>query len=429
MKIIFRNNSHLKGSIKYYIVSFSRFDKDILNLDRAGRVISFISINDHNEKVTYKKSFDGSWLGIKRSSGSGIRIRNHLSNSEIQDVYLRIGLLIDLIIENLKQSEKFLVSYDSQDVYKNENFKKVIDFWISVLRKISLKQNEDDFENFRKYYSNIGILPPDRYGSLVLQVTIGCVYNKCSFCKLYEGIQYNYKLPDQFEEHIDDINSFMGDSLGRFHSIFLGDANALTIPYMDLLEIFRIINTRFSIRPNKISFFKKKTPIFEGIYSFLDVFTGFKLTTDNFKELALLNLRMVYLGIESGCPSVLKLLNKPNTEEKILKIIDSLHEASIGVSVIFLVGAGGKTLEEKHIKDSISLIKKMKLRTNDIVYLSKLFAYEKYNKIMNDKDIIQLTEDELEEQFQIFKEQLGKYYLTQEFKPILTRYELLDFVY
>ena len=71
----------------------------------------------------------------------------------------------------------------------------------------------------------------------------------------------------------------------------------------------------------------------------------------------------------------------------------------------------------------------MNLRSNDIVYFSKLFIYDKYDELMNEKNIIQLTDDELEEQLQIFKEKLGSFYLTQEFKPILTRYELLDFIY
>ena len=352
-----------------------------------------------------------------------------MTPTQIEEIYKKINSFIESLITELQDIPNLVISYDPKDLYNQEPLAKVILYWIKILKEVSVDQNTADVRTYHKIYSDIGILPPDRYGSLVIQVTTGCIYNKCAFCTLYENIKYSYKVPEVLSSHIKDISEFMDESLGRFHSIFIGDANALTIPFEDLLEIFKLINKTFTITPSKVNFIQKNRPSFEGIYSFLDVFTGFKLTTSHFKDLASLNLRMVYLGIETGSTEVLNTLNKPNTTEKILKIINSLHESSIGVAVIFLIGAGGKTLEQSHIQESIALIKQMNLNSNDIIYLSKLFIYKRYQEILSEKKIKSLTEDELESQLITFKELLYRHYESEKSKPIVTRYELLDFIY
>lgn len=429
MKVTFKNNKSWKGSIKYYLFSFSYADTDLLNIDRAGRVISFISQNMTEDKITYKKAFDGTWLGIKRPSVTDQRERFQLSTDQIKSVYKEIERFISGLIKYLQQPDEIEVFIDPIDAYTGTPLEEVLTFWLGVLKKVTFEHNNRDKQQFSSIYSTIGILPPDRYGSLVLQVTTGCVYNKCSFCTLYQGIEYSHKTPAILEKHVLNITTFMDGSLGRFHSIFLGDANALTIPYDDLLAIFKLLNATFSISMRKIGFIEKNKPSFEGIYSFLDVFTGFKLTKTHFTRLAELNLRMVYLGIETGSNDVLKILHKPNTVEKILSIISSLHEASIGVAVIFLIGAGGKKYQQDHVQESLKLIKQMNLTSKDIIYLSKLFIYKEYYKIMEENDIQTLSESELESQYRTFKQELELFYKEKNSKPIITRYELLDFIY
>ena len=78
MKLRFRNNFDWKASIKYYVTSFSNKEIDLLNIDRGGRIISFISGNGTINKITYKKAFDGSWLGIKREPVKSQRERYNI---------------------------------------------------------------------------------------------------------------------------------------------------------------------------------------------------------------------------------------------------------------------------------------------------------------------------------------------------------------
>lgn len=431
MKLRFRNNFDWKASIKYYVTSFSNKEIDLLNIDRGGRIISFISGNGTINKITYKKAFDGSWLGIKREPVKSQRERFNIPVQETKEIYEKISAFIRTLIQLLSDFNNLEITLDENDTYISYKLDDVISFWINLVKNINFDQNKEDSLRFPSIYSNIGILPPDRYGSLVVQVTIGCVYNKCVFCSLYRGIEYRHKLPAEVKQHLNEIDVFMGDSLGRFHSIFLGDANALTIPFTDLLGIFKILNEHYYFSSSKVNLIQKNKPIFEGIYSFLDVFTGFKLTTEHLKELRDLNLKMVYLGIESGSLAVLKLYDKPNSEQKILQLIQALHGAKVGVAVIFLVGAGGKMYEEDHFKSSLELIKRLDLTSKDIIYLSKLFISENssFEKVMNQKNIAPLNENELEKQFNNFKNELNKFYNGSEFKPLITKYEILDFIY
>ena len=87
MKLRFRNNFDWKASIKYYVTSFSNKEIDLLNIDRGGRIISFISGNGTINKITYKKAFDGSLLCIKREPVKSQRERFNIPVQETKEIY------------------------------------------------------------------------------------------------------------------------------------------------------------------------------------------------------------------------------------------------------------------------------------------------------------------------------------------------------
>jgi radical SAM superfamily enzyme YgiQ (UPF0313 family) len=98
-----------------------------------------------------------------------------------------------------------------------------------------------DAARFAEVYSPIGILPPDQYLALVLQATVGCSFNTCTFCDLYHQ-PFRVKTPDEFRRHIHDVHEYLGESLLlRQRSIFLGAANALAIPMSRLLPLLDMI--------------------------------------------------------------------------------------------------------------------------------------------------------------------------------------------
>lgn len=232
--------------------------------------------------------------------------------------------------------------------------------YMPVLEKIltmdfdRLKMDGDRFKNI---YLPISILPPDQYLSLVVQITEGCNYNKCTFCDFYRDRPFRIKTENEVVQHLKDLKTFFGDGLSIRNSVFLADANAIVTPMAKLKRSLELIIKEFS----EIT----------TIYSFIDVFTGLKKTVDDFKELKRLGLQRVYLGVESGHPSLLEFLKKPQDLDAIVELTKTLRIAGINIGVIFLVGTGGKRFEFQHRKDSITLLEKLDLGQGDIVYISE----------------------------------------------------------
>ncbi|MHA1983658.1 MAG: radical SAM protein [Candidatus Hodarchaeales archaeon] len=426
MRISF-SSSGWKGSIRPFTASFSWNDEIVLNIDYEGRWLSVIF-----EKITYRRALNGQWMAIKRHSYKSPRIRHFLDSTSTDTLYKKIKNSV-LDLEAVPKSEDILVDFEEKDPFKKSNPLIIFSGWIKRMKKYDPDLEKEEYQIYNKIYSKVGILPPDRYGSLVLQATIGCVYNKCSFCDFYRGVKFHRKNPIEFKIHITQVKKFLNQSIGRFHSIFLGDANALFIPHEHLMEIFDIINSEFNLTTKNLatSLIFKEKPQFAGIYSFLDVFTGHN---KNFKQLNQLNekgLRSVYLGIESGSKPVLDFLKKPNKLEDIINLVENLHQAKIGVVTIFLIGAGGKKYEKSHISDSIKLINELKLAKGDLIYFSKLVPSpnSEYNLLLQEETIEPLNEDELENQVQFFKTKIKDIYLDNSEKPKVAKYEIRDFLY
>lgn len=430
MRLVFLKNKEItwKASIKYYSFTFSYKDNKILNIDREGRIISFIKQNGTINKITYKRAFNNDWIGIKRAKYSKPRELNKLTDDEVNILFMDISNFIKLINDLFRYNQQYSITQEPNDPMSKLKYTEINSIVLDILLKCTYESHLNDASLYNTIYSKIGVLPPDRYGSLVLQATQGCKYNKCAFCNLYSDIIYNYKDEKQFQIHLQEVLAFMRSSIGRMHSIFLGDANALTIPYNVLLDIFKLLNKKFLFDKN-LSLIYKEKPVFNGIYSFLDIFEGFKLTKDNFKELYNYNLKMVYLGIETGADIILKQINKPNTTPKILKIIENCKSALINVSVIFIIGLGGLEHENEHISESLNLINKMNLGPSDIVYLSKLEIQEDsdYQKKINQLGVTNLDEIQLENQSNKFKLRIRSMY--RQNQPKISSYVLREFLY
>jgi radical SAM superfamily enzyme YgiQ (UPF0313 family) len=426
MRITFPS-SGWKGSIRPFTASFSWNDEIVLNIDYEGRWLSVIF-----DKTTYRRALNGQWMAIKRHSYKSPRIRHFLDSRSMVKLYESIKNSV-LDLEKVPKSNDILVDFEKKDPFNKSNPSTIFSGWIKRMKKYNPNLEGEEYQIYNKIYSKVGILPPDRYGSLVLQATIGCVYNKCSFCDFYRDIKFHRKNPNEFKTHIREVKKFLNQSIGRFHSIFLGDANALFIQHEHLMEIFDIISREFNVTTQNYAtslIFKEKRQ-FAGIYSFLDVFTGHNKNYEQLNQLNEKGLRSVYLGIESGSISVLDFLKKPNKLEDIINLVKNLHKAKIGVVTIFLIGAGGKKYEKSHISDSLNLIKDLNLAKGDLIYFSKLVPSpnSEYNLLLQEETIEPLNEDELEDQVQFFKTKIKDIYLDNSEKPKVGKYEIRDFLY
>lgn len=291
-----------------------------------------------------------------------------------------------------------------------------------------LKWNYENLERdgfkFFSIYKPISILPPDQYLSLVLQPAEGCSWNKCTFCSFYQDRKFRIKSPDEFREHIKKVKEFFGRAIGLRKSIFLGDANALIIPQKRLIELIKIIHEEFPISQSKDDF----DYVFDGIYSFLDIFGAERKSIAEYIELKNLQVKRIYIGLETGDPELFKYLNKPGSPDECVEVVETIKNAGINVGIIVLAGAGGKSFYEKHIKNTVETILKMPLSDGDIVYISPLVLDEakEYVKIMDEIGSQILNKFELREQINEIKNGL-KNLITRGVK--ITLYDIQEFIY
>jgi hypothetical protein len=85
-----------------------------------------------------------------------------------------------------------------------------------------------------------------------------------------------------------------------------------------------------------------------------------------------LNLRQVFMGVETGCAALLKWLRKPAEPNEMLESVRAAKRGGVAVGVILLVGAGGQRFCDAHVRDTIELVQRMDLTAGDFVYLSPL---------------------------------------------------------
>lgn len=216
---------------------------------------------------------------------------------------------------------------------------------------------EADARRFRQVYRPIGILPPDQYLSVVLQLTWGCWHNRCTFCTFYRDRPFEVRPLARFRQHVEEVRAFFGAGLARRHTIFLGDANALLLPTRRLAAALELAGQALPGRE---------------VYGFLDAFTGRRKRPAEWAALVRAGLRGVYIGLESGSERLVRWLEKPGTVADALATVRALKEAGVGVGIILMVGAGGRAFAEEHVRASIEVVNAMELGPGDRLYLSPL---------------------------------------------------------
>lgn len=263
-----------------------------------------------------------------------------------------------------------------------------------------------DAQRFLQVYQPVNILPPDQYLALVLQVTEGCHWNRCTFCDFYRDRRFAVKTPEQLREHIARVQEYFGDTLRLRNRIFLADANALVAPQRMLVPLLQVIREAFPIEPADLSpddlrRWREQHPIrFQGMYSFIDAFTGYRKSVAELRELQQLGVRRVYIGVETGCEELLRFLRKPQTNEEVVQLVHALKEADIGVGIIILLGAGGDRYARAHVAQTIALLNRLPWSAGDILYFSELiepFAGE-YTQMAMEAGIQPLSPEQMREQ-------------------------------
>ena len=183
--------------------------------------------------------------------------------------------------------------------------------------------------------------PPSEAYSLLVQVTIGCSHNKCTFCNMYKAKQFKVRKP---EEVLEDL-AWARSHYNRVERIFLCDGDALCLANNKLLVILDYIKEHF--------------PECERVTTYGRATDVIRKTDEELRELKEHGLEMVYIGAESGSQKILDKVNKGETREELIEGVQRLEKAGIKTSVTFISGLAGPDDWEEHAIETGKMIAEM----------------------------------------------------------------------
>jgi radical SAM superfamily enzyme YgiQ (UPF0313 family) len=182
--------------------------------------------------------------------------------------------------------------------------------------------------------------PPSEANSLIVQVTNGCSWNRCTFCEMYTQPQKRFRLKPQ--QDIERELAAVAASRVPVRRIFLADGDAMTLSFRRLKNIMQAIRQYF--------------PHLERVSSYCLPRNLKNITTEQLAELAGMGLNLFYVGCESGDDLVLDRVNKGENFDSSLAALQKIKRAGARSSVMILNGMGGVRYSRQHAENSARLM-------------------------------------------------------------------------
>ncbi len=189
-------------------------------------------------------------------------------------------------------------------------------------------------------YVNPVFRPPSEAQSLILPVTDGCSWNRCTYCEMYTAPQKKFRARDE-QETLATIRRCGELDASGVQRVFLGDGDAMVLSTRRLMDLLTAI--------------KQNLPRVRRISSYCLPRNLRNKTVQELTELRAAGLDLAYIGAESGDDEVLQRVNKGETFESTCAALDKLGAAGITRSVMLLNGLGGRLLTGQHAKNSARL--------------------------------------------------------------------------
>lgn len=192
-----------------------------------------------------------------------------------------------------------------------------------------------------RYEGNV-FRPPSEAYSYILQCTVGCSHNRCTFCAMYKDKKYHIRKMQDIKEDIRMAKKYYGD----LEKVFLADGDALAMPTDDLLEILEVLYETF---PSL-----KHVGIYASPESILDK------EMSELTALKAAGITIAYLGVETGDPELLEAIRKGANYDQMLEAGRKIRRAGILLSVTILLGLAGRTPKAvEHEKNTAKMMNEM----------------------------------------------------------------------
>lgn len=185
--------------------------------------------------------------------------------------------------------------------------------------------------------------PPSEADSFILQVTLGCSFNRCSFCSMYRTKHYAVRPLDEVREEI----RAMARADPGVRRVFLADGDALAAPTEHLIAVLDALHVAF--------------PRLERASSYALPANLLKKSVDELTQLRENGLTLLYYGIETGSAELLKRITKGATPEAMVTGLTKAKQAGLRISATMILGLGGQTYWREHIDATADLVNRVEL--------------------------------------------------------------------
>lgn len=180
--------------------------------------------------------------------------------------------------------------------------------------------------------------PPSEARSLIVQATIGCSWNHCTYCDMYRDKTFRVRDLDEILEDIETARRLQGSEVDK---VFIADGDGLIMDLDHWEPILAACNAAF--------------PRLRRVSAYATAMNLLEKTPEELRRLRELGLSLLYIGPESGDDITLKRIAKGTSFDEHVRAAERAHAAGMKLSVIFLLGAGGVDRSREHAQGSAKL--------------------------------------------------------------------------
>lgn len=193
-----------------------------------------------------------------------------------------------------------------------------------------LKKQGYDFPPYR---------PPSESESLLLRLTRGCPWNRCSFCSMYRGVAFERRSVDEIEK---DIKTAATHCSSQVRTVFIGDSNSLVLQPGTLIQIMHTLYEHF--------------PLIERVTSYARAKTVARMKQNALNSIRAAGLTRLHIGLETGNPFLLKSIKKGALPADFDAAAKAAKDAGFELSFYVLLGIGGQDLWKAHAMDTADIL-------------------------------------------------------------------------
>ncbi len=184
-------------------------------------------------------------------------------------------------------------------------------------------------------YDGMIFRPPSEAYSILLQVTVGCSHNKCTFCEMYKEKQiFKIKSDAQVMKDL----AFAARYHRRTKRLFLCDGDALILPQKRLVTILREI--------------RRQLPWVNRVGTYANTKSIAQKSVEELRELKDLGLSIAYMGLETGDDDTLSAIKKGADANRMIEMGKKIRSAGIKLSVTVLLGIAGRERSMIHAQET-----------------------------------------------------------------------------